>query len=333
MLTWSEIRLRTLSHLRALGAAAMALVLFAAMPAAAQEPEDDEARAEKIAATYRLTEPVLKKYVAAMRDLVALARKNPAVVATDEGDEKKVHPQVRAVFTRAGLTEDEVEKFGIAMAHAAMSNWGASMSGEGARELEQASPVLRANAAFLKTHEAALKALGADMKALQAIQEGKTEAAVEAETGPGMRVTGAMRAGVNSEIELEVTGGPRAGRYTAKVSEGGCSYGMIKKGAWGNQYSIATKDATKFSSLQLIVADAGAAAGGTEEFMLMVSFGSLLGGTHYKVEPGGGRRAEGRGTLKLDDSGAGATVTFDATTKEGVTLKGTIRCHSVLRNG
>jgi hypothetical protein len=64
-----------------------------------------------------------------------------------------------------------------------------------------------------------------------------------------------------------------------------------------------------------------------------VSFGSLLGGTHYKVEPGRGRRAEGRGTLKIDDSGTGATVTFDGTTKDGVGLKGTIRCHTVMRNG
>jgi hypothetical protein len=316
-------QLRRVRALTSACAVAAAALLLHPMQAAAQEAEDEDAKNERIASTYRLTEPALKKYMAAMRELVAAARKNPSIVATDESDEKKMHPQARAIFTRAGLSEEETEKFGIAMAYAAMGSFGASMSGEAAREV-QASPVLRANVAFLKTHEAALKSLGSEMKALQAIQEGKTEAQVEAETGPGFRVTGAIRAGVNSEIDVQVTGGRHAGRYTAKVSEGGCSYGMTTKGAWGNQYSIDTKDATKFSSLQLIVSDAAAAAGGTEDFTLMASFGSLLGGTHYKAE---------RGTVKLDDSGAGATVTFDATTKDGVGLKGTIKCYTVMRNG
>jgi hypothetical protein len=321
------------SRIRGALAAGALLLILDPTRAASQEPEDDEAKAERIASTYRLTEPMLKKYAAAMRELVAVARKNPAIVATDESDEKKAHPQVRAIFARVGLTEDEAEKFAIAVAYAQMGSLGASMSGEAARELQQAPPVLRANVAFLKTHDAALKALGTDMKALQAIQEGKTEAAVEAESGPGFRVTGAIRAGVTSEIELEVIGGRHAGRYTAKVSEGGCSYGMTKPGAWGNQYSIDTKDAPRFSSLQLIVSDAKAAAAGTNDFMMMVSFGSLLGGTHYKVEPGGGRRTEGSGTVAVEDSGAGATVPFDAKTKDGVGLKGRIKCYSVMRNG
>jgi hypothetical protein len=184
--------------------------------------------------------------------------------------------------------------------------------------------------AFLKTHEGALKALGDEMKTLQAIQEGKTEATAEAESSSEMKVTGALKGGLNSEIELEVTGGRHAGRYTAKVSEGGCSYGLTKKGAWGNQYSIDTKDPKAFSSLQLVVRDAEAAASGTDQFMLLVSFGSLLGGTHYKVETADSRN-DGSGAVKLNDSGAGATVSFDGKTKDGVGLKGTIRCHSVMR--
>lgn len=299
--------------------------------AAAQEPEDEDAKNERIASTYRLTEPVLKKYTAAMREMRALARKNPAVLPTDENDEKKkLHPEVRAIFARAGLTEEEVEKFGIAVAYAGMASMGASMSGESARELEKTTPIFRANVAFLKTHETALKVLGEEMKALEAIQEGKSETSVEPQSSTEMKVTGALKGGLNSEIDLEVTGGRHAGRYTAKVSEGGCSYGLTTKGAWGNQYSVNTSDPKKFSSLQLIVPNADAAAGGTEEFMLMVSFGSLLGGTHYKVETSG-RRTDGSGTVKLNDSGAGATIAFEGKTKDGVGLKGTIRCHSVMR--
>jgi hypothetical protein len=329
---------RTRSHLRALGACALVFVLGATLAAAQQPEEDVNAKTEKIGTTYRLTEPVMAKVAALWREILALARRNPAIFETaDTADtNKSAHPALQAIYARVGLTEDEYEKFTIAMGYAQMGSWAASLSGDAARNLEQAPPVVRANVAFLKTHEAALKAMGSDVNELQQLHEKRTGIPAEAKNEMELKVTGAARAGVNSEIELEVTGGPRAGRYAAKVTEGGCSHGLTKPGAWGNQYSIDTKDPKQFSSLQLIVPDAKGAAGGTGNFHLMVTFGPLLsllgpGGTHYNLGSDPDREQEGEDILKLDDQGSGATVTFGGKTKDGVGLKGTIKCHTVMR--
>lgn len=137
---------------------------------------------------------------------------------------------------------------------------------------------------------------------------------------------------VNSEITLEVTGGPHAGRYTAQVTEGGCSYGFAEKGAWGNQYSVDTQDAKKFSSLQLIVPDSKSAAGGTGRFLMTVSFGPLFsGGTSYEISTRKPGEAKGSGTVKVDDRGGSGTVSFDGKTADGIGLKGTIECHTLMR--
>jgi hypothetical protein len=132
---------------------------------------------------------------------------------------------------------------------------------------------------------------------------------------------------VNSEITLDVSGGPNAGHYVAKATQGGCS-DMSNK--WGNQYSIDTKDAKQFSSLQLIVPNAKDAANGTSAFTMTVGFGPLFfgNGKQYNVDA---NTKSGEGTVKIDDRGSSATVTFDAKTAAGVGLKGTIECHSLMR--
>lgn len=131
---------------------------------------------------------------------------------------------------------------------------------------------------------------------------------------------------VNSEITLDVTGGPNAGHYVVKVTDGGCS---DMSGTWGNQYSIDSKNTKQFSSLQLMVPNAKDAAHGTSTFTMTVGFGPLFGGgARYDV---GGPTKAGAGTVKVNDRGSSATVTFDAKTAAGVGLKGTIECHSVTR--
>jgi hypothetical protein len=329
-------RLRPARALFRLGAFAggALLLLLGAAAASAQDPDDadaNSAKMEKIGTTYRLTEPGLKRYTAAMRELAALARSNPALA---EGrDTVAAKAAMRAAFSRVGYSEDEMEKFIMALAYAQLTALGAQMSGEGARDLEKAPAVVRANVAFLKTHETALKQLEAEMKAMMPAKDREA-----AESAGQLKVTGALRGELTSEIELQVTGGRHAGHHTAKVSSAGCSQGMAlgHEGAWGNQYSINTEDRTKFSSLQLVVPDAEAAAAGTDRFLLMVTFGPLVsltgpGGTNYKVETSDDEKAEGRGTVKVDDTGEGATIRFDAKTKDGVGLKGTIKCYSVMR--
>ena len=138
------------------------------------------------------------------------------------------------------------------------------------------------------------------------------------------------------KIHLEVSGGANAGTYDVEMKDGGCSYGLAGEKAWGNQYSIDSSDPKQFSSLQLIVPDAKAAASGTSTFQLTAQFGPLFGsgGHSYDVNtrPDASKK-EGSGTVTVQDQGSTGKVTFDAKTADGVGLKGTIDCQSVLRNG
>ena len=138
------------------------------------------------------------------------------------------------------------------------------------------------------------------------------------------------------KIHLEVSGGANAGTYDVEMKDAGCSYGLAGEKAWGNQYSIDTSDAKQLSSLQLIVPDAKAAASGTSNFQMTVQFGPLFGGggASYDVNtrPDAPQKG-GSGTVTVQDQGSTGKVTFDAKTADGVGLKGTIDCQSVLRNG
>lgn len=138
------------------------------------------------------------------------------------------------------------------------------------------------------------------------------------------------------KIHLEVTGGANAGTYDVEMKDAGCSYGLAGEHAWGNQYSIDTKDPKEFSSLQLVVPDTKAAASGTSTFQMTVQFGPLFGsgGHSYDVNtrPESSLKG-GSGTVTVQDQGKSGKVTFDAKTKDGVGLKGTIDCQDVVRNG
>ena len=142
----------------------------------------------------------------------------------------------------------------------------------------------------------------------------------------------ALGGDVKEIVHLVVAGGPKAGTYDASSERGGCSAGLTGPGSWGNQLSNPKdKDPAKFNSLQLIVPDAKAAASGTDRFFLMVGFGPLSGrSAEYTVDtrekPG-----KGSGTVTVKDKGATAAVEFDVKTADGIGLKGTIECKSVVR--
>jgi hypothetical protein len=149
--------------------------------------------------------------------------------------------------------------------------------------------------------------------------------------------TGDASAGASKgKIHLEVSGGENAGTYDVEMKDGGCSYGLAGDNAWGNQYSVDATDPRQLSSLQLIVPDTKGAAGGTSNFQMTVQFGPLFGsgGHSYDVNtrPGASKK-QGSGTVTVQDQGSTGKVTFDAKTADGVGLKGTIDCQSVLRNG
>lgn len=131
-------------------------------------------------------------------------------------------------------------------------------------------------------------------------------------------------------VHVVITGGPNAGTYDGATDRGGCSAGLTGKGSWGSQYSLVKENNPKvLNSVQLIVPDAKAAASGAHDFFLNVAFGRITARVaEYKIETD---KKSGSGTVTVNDGGATATVTFDATTAAGVKLKGTIDCKSVTR--
>ncbi len=128
---------------------------------------------------------------------------------------------------------------------------------------------------------------------------------------------------------LKVTGGAHAGTYTSSSPRGGCSVGLTTPGAWGNQLSTPKDtDPSHFNSLQLIMPDPKKPS----EFFLMVGFGSILArSAEYKVETRPGKPGSGTGAVHIDDHGTTAKISFDATTKDGIKLDGTIDCNRVIR--
>ena len=138
---------------------------------------------------------------------------------------------------------------------------------------------------------------------------------------------------VKETVHLKVTGGKNAGVYGASTERGGCSYGLSGPGSWGNQLSQPKdKDPKHFNSLQLIVPDSKAAKSGAKDFFLSVGFGPLLSrSAEYKVESRSGQKKTGSGVVTVIDKGTTGTVTFNATTSDGVKLEGTIDCKSVMR--
>jgi hypothetical protein len=187
------------------------------------------------------------------------------------------------------------------------------------------------------THHARTFAAALAVLALTAACSGK-EGATADSTGAATSTaaTDASTGASKGKIHLEVTGGANAGTYDVEMKDAGCSYGLAGEHAWGNQYSIDTTDPKQFSSLQLVVPDSKAAASGTSTFQMTVQFGPLFGsgGNSYDVNtrPESSNKG-GSGTVTVQDQGTTGKVTFDAKTKDGVGLKGTIDCQDVVRNG
>jgi hypothetical protein len=128
---------------------------------------------------------------------------------------------------------------------------------------------------------------------------------------------------IKETVHLVITGGPNAGTYDAKTSQGGCSH---MANMWGNQLSSPKGEPKKFNSLQLIIPDMNSAA---DEFLLTVSFGPLLQQTaSYEVDTRG-KNKSGSGKVIVKDAGKTAKVTFSVKTAGGVKLEGTIDCKSV----
>lgn len=148
--------------------------------------------------------------------------------------------------------------------------------------------------------------------------------AVPTEQSGGDSAGGDASGDAAASVEVTVTGGEFEGNYSGSVPDGGCSRGATGENTFGLQYS--TAEDVELSSVQLIVNDADAAAGGTEDFMTSFTFGDLLEGTTVDISP---PKESGTGTVTVDDRGDTATITIEGETSDGMAIHATVECHSV----
>lgn len=143
-----------------------------------------------------------------------------------------------------------------------------------------------------------------------------------------------VEGGTTVGVEVTISGGEFAGSYSGSVSEGGCSRGATGENTFGLQYST-DEEGVDLSSVQLIVHDAAAAAGGTDDFSLTVTIGPPFDGYDYRINPAEG---EGSGTLTLEDRGGSArsgsaTIRVEGETADGIAIELTVECHSIFDFG
>ncbi len=134
-------------------------------------------------------------------------------------------------------------------------------------------------------------------------------------------------------MHLEILGGAHAGSFNGDMEAGGCMTGSAGPGSWHLLYGGGDpNDPKSLNSVTLDVPDPKAAGGGATPFALQVFFGSGDNTTGAVVNTlASGRGGLGKGTVKVDDRGQTATVTFDATAADGVRLQGTFDCRSILQ--
>lgn len=142
-----------------------------------------------------------------------------------------------------------------------------------------------------------------------------------------------------SVIDVVVTGGPYAGTYQRRSSQGTCSANLTGNGSWGNQYSDPDiKDS--LSSLQLVVENTAEAANGTSNFLAIFAFGDYLSENSGAAKTytfngrGGGAGGAGggkSGTVKVEDGGQSGKVTLQIEPEDGVKIDATIQCNEVIR--
>ena len=149
------------------------------------------------------------------------------------------------------------------------------------------------------------------------------DAAPSAEAQPADE--GGGSSGATASITLTLTGGPHDGTHEAEAPDAGCSRNSVGDNTFGLQYS--TGETAGFTSHQLVIRDAAAAASGSDDFSTDVFIDDAV----YGIDSGAGvmNDPSGTGTVTLDDRGDTATITIEGETAEGIGFSAEIECHSV----
>jgi soluble lytic murein transglycosylase-like protein len=172
---------------RAVGAALItAAVSFSAHPVAAQKTHAASGDHDmQTLANYRLSEAALRKYYAAMTNVMKAAAKDTASVqALDDdnshGDEDLAGmaakydriPVLKSALTAAGLTSTEFATFTMSYMQATMANSLMTQGPEAMRIKELPKGTPKENVDFVRTHQELIQKLDKELKALQGGGEG-----------------------------------------------------------------------------------------------------------------------------------------------------------------
>jgi hypothetical protein len=87
-------------------------------------------------------------------------------------------------------------------------------------------------------------------------------------------------------------------------------------------------DPKKLTLLMMIIPNADV-RGSNHAFFTSITFGDIGHGTEYVVDTRPGEKPTGSGTVTVMPHGQDATVTFDVTSADSVSYKGTIQCSGV----
>jgi hypothetical protein len=127
------------------------------LPARAQNTDNmvhfkDGSGVDRDGATYRITKAVLPRFAAALHELAALRKSDPALFAARPD---ALPPAVRAIYARAKITPEEWGRFFSAVLTARLIGEESDNSAE--------FPVLHENIRFLRANAAAMKQIDVDI--------------------------------------------------------------------------------------------------------------------------------------------------------------------------
>jgi len=135
---------------------------------------------------------------------------------------------------------------------------------------------------------------------------------------------------------VTVSSGPHAGEYTLRNTDVPCVITAEKPPHPKHQFSVTlggfspNMEPAKLTLLMVIIPDADL-RGPNRSFFTSINFGDVSRGTQYSAETRPGEKLDGSGSVTVASHGQDATVTFDVTSKEGITYSGTILCTGVSR--
>lgn len=137
--------------------------------------------------------------------------------------------------------------------------------------------------------------------------------------------------------KVTITGGAHAGTYYLRNVDSPCEINRKNAPAPKHEFDVMvggqapSSDSTKLTVLLLTIPDADV-KGANPSFSATIIFGDVRSGTRYEVETRPGHDSRGSGSVSLTSRGQDATVTFEATSANGVAYKGTMICIDVSRN-